>query len=889
MAKPVSRDARPFRFAGFDLVLLLLAVAGFAVFFLLLPPSMPDSTARYDLSESEAIDRGNIFLSNQGFAASNLEVEAHLRRNSTLLTQMQRTLGRSRTVEVLREEDRNILAGYHWSLEYSFSDPEEEGLLSGADQVFSVDLTMDGSVLSFDNFTGQMGVAGRRFGSATTAINKSALAAALKPDTSTVDETRSLLNGIADSTILSSVRFGFRLPGARAAGARARALTLLQENRPVLLDSTALDGIVRYHIDRTALSSVTWATDSLFVQQGSDGRVAQIRLVSESPVHEQNMRLSAEVTSTGSLQSLDLEYNPNAEEVTNLVMIVAFSRLGLYILIGAILVVVFFRRMYARVIDVKQAMIDSVLVGVTTGIFVAMTMAGFSVDMGNLPMWAELFWRFVSFSIAAGAIALFAFMVSGVTESVARETFAPRLRTLTLMRQGDFQNRPMGAALLRGTLLGGLILGLCTLALWWIPSLSLEHAAEFLSESSIRPMISVLLGTFSASYFISLIWLFGIGSILYRISPKPGIFVPLAALIAGLLQITPALFENGLESVFISVVVGAILAWGFLRFDILTVLTGMFIARLMWRLSEGFVVAGTSTWVDATLGTLFVLSVLILGFVGVLSRRTGKDIKEYVPEYVTEMAGQERVKRELELAHQVQASFLPRTMPRIEHLDIAGMCLPAQEVGGDYFDFIKLSDTRLAFVVGDVSGKGIHAAFFMTLVKGIIQTLSRQEKSPAELLRILNHLFCENAPSGTFISMIYGVVDVSDRSFTFARAGHNPAIMHRAGAPKAEVLCPAGMAIGFSDGDVFDANIEEKTVTLRNGDTLVFYTDGFSEAMNSSRDLYGDERLADKVGQVGSRSASAILRLLTEDVHHFIEGAGRADDMTMVVIKLGTS
>jgi sigma-B regulation protein RsbU (phosphoserine phosphatase) len=275
-----------------------------------------------------------------------------------------------------------------------------------------------------------------------------------------------------------------------------------------------------------------------------------------------------------------------------------------------------------------------------------------------------------------------------------------------------------------------------------------------------------------------------------------------------------------------------------------------------------------------------------LGVIGVLSKRSGGDVEQFLPEYITELAGQERVKRELEIAHQVQGSFLPRRMPQIAGLDIAGMCLPATEVGGDYFDFIKVGSTRLAFVVGDVSGKGIEAAFYMTFVKGVIQTLSKSIFSPAEVMRRTNSVFRENAPPGTFISMIYGVVDVETGMFTFSRAGHNPAILKRHNAPDALPLQPRGMAIGFTDGKVFDESIEEVAIQLHSGDSLVFYTDGFSEAMNSARELYGDERLVQKVAHVGNKSSGAILRSLTEDVHHFIESAGRSDDMTMVVIKM---
>jgi serine phosphatase RsbU (regulator of sigma subunit) len=141
-------------------------------------------------------------------------------------------------------------------------------------------------------------------------------------------------------------------------------------------------------------------------------------------------------------------------------------------------------------------------------------------------------------------------------------------------------------------------------------------------------------------------------------------------------------------------------------------------------------------------------------------------------------------------------------------------------------------------------------------------------------------------PRGTFISMIYGVLDVEARTFTFARAGHNPVILKRSPSQHSEFLQPAGMALGLVEGDQFASTIKEARLDLRMGDVLVFYTDGFSEAMNLDKDQYGDERLADKVSGFGQKSASAILHAVAEDVHHFVEGMGRHDDMTMLVLKL---
>ena len=286
---------------------------------------------------------------------------------------------------------------------------------------------------------------------------------------------------------------------------------------------------------------------------------------------------------------------------------------------------------------------------------------------------------------------------------------------------------------------------------------------------------------------------------------------------------------------------------------------------------------------DTLIAVLLVIGLLVLGVLGLVS---GQEEELYIPAYITELKSQERLQSELDIARQVQESFLPHRMPDMPGLDIAALCLPALEVGGDYYDFVDVGPGKLAIVVGDVSGKGTQAAFYMTLTKGIVQTLSRDGLSPAAVMRRLNRLFCANAPRGTFISMIYGVLDVEARTFIFARAGHNPLILKRSPNQESNLIKPAGMAIGFVTGPAFDETIEEQTINLGLADVLVFYTDGISEAMNQLKDLYGDDRLARKVEGVGRRPATEILHAIAEDVHDFVESADRHDDMTMIVVKL---
>src|SRR5690606_4425591 len=144
------------------------------------------------------------------------------------------------------------------------------------------------------------------------------------------------------------------------------------------------------------------------------------------------------------------------------------------------------------------------------------------------------------------------------------------------------------------------------------------------------------------------------------------------------------------------------------------------------------------------------------------------------PAFAKNITERQRLQRELEIARDVQMSFLPKSTPDFSGLDIASQCIPAHEVGGDYYDFVKLDKNRLGIIIGDVSGKGTEAAFYMTLTKGFLKALSRSSDSPAAVLSNMNELFYENVERGTFISMIYGIFDIEKNALKLARAGHNP-------------------------------------------------------------------------------------------------------------------
>ncbi len=879
-----TRKLDTFSLRGTDFVLLLVGILGLAAFALMMPRLHPDSAAVYSLTEDEAIDRANVFLASQGYSVDNLTPSARLMRDTDLLEQVQRVLGRTDATGFLASSAAAPIPAYYWNLTYRTRDPSAgpDDTFANFNTVFEIQLNLDGAVVGFRNESASFG-SGRLFGTARYTVNRSALASIVAADTGGVANTRSRLATLADTTLLGHVRFDLaRPPGERTPEIR---LQRLESGQMVLLDSADVRTLLSHHFDRTGLRNVTWRTDSLRTLAGTDGGMAEITLVSDPPIAGQTIVARATVTSTGNLARINLQFNPGTTDGFGmLASVMQFITVGAWILLVIIFIVVFFRRLMSRLVDVKSAMIDAVIVGTLIGGVAVMGSNQRFIGF-DWPLWADILVRIVLFSVTAGGVSLFVFMVSGVTDSLSRDRFPGKLRTLVLFRHGDLQNVPFGTMLIRGMLGGGALLGVAALGMYAFDALQPQIDDTLVTDAFARPVLGVVMAGFAMSWLSTVSLGMSFGVIAHRICDKAWCVIPIVTLGAIILDASPINFHMTVEGLAVSAGFGLLIGVLFHRYDLMTVLVALFTSHLLWQLKEGYLVGGIDTWVDLLLASLLLTSVLVFAFIALLGGRSGRDLKEYVPEYVTEMASQERVKREVEIAYQVQANFLPRTMPRIAGLDIAGMCLPANEVGGDYYDFIELDDQRVAFVVGDVSGKGIHASFYMTLVKGILQTLARLELPAAEVMRRLNHLFCINVPSGTFISMIYGILDVQTGSFSFARAGHNPAILRRASENSYKFLRPAGMAIGFSDGKVFDNGIEEMTVVLQPGDALVLYTDGFSEAMNSRRDLYGDERLADKVAQVGSKSASAILRLLTEDVHHFIEGMGRSDDMTMVVVK----
>jgi hypothetical protein len=335
----------------------------------------------------------------------------------------------------------------------------------------------------------------------------------------------------------------------------------------------------------------------------------------------------------------------------------------------------------------------------------------------------------------------------------------------------------------------------------------------------------------------------------------------------------------------INILIGILLNIILVKYDLLSTVLSFLLFKFFIKATElsFFTEAGLKNEWYILIGVCSIL--YFAGLVLVLRKDKFTDYDSITPKFVENITERQRLKKELDVARHVQMSFLPKENPNLKGIDIASICIPAFEVGGDYYDFIHLGKNKLGIIIGDVSGKGTQAAFYMTLTKGFLKAIAKSTDSPAEVLTKMNELFYENVERGRFISMIYAVVDLENKLIRIARAGHNPVIYHDA-AGNINLISPNGLALGLEKGDLFGKVITESEETIEVGKTFIFYTDGFTEAVNNRGDEYGLERMFEIAKSWNYASAKEIQDKMMEDVNKFIGKVRQHDDMTMVVLKI---
>jgi serine phosphatase RsbU (regulator of sigma subunit)/putative methionine-R-sulfoxide reductase with GAF domain len=246
-----------------------------------------------------------------------------------------------------------------------------------------------------------------------------------------------------------------------------------------------------------------------------------------------------------------------------------------------------------------------------------------------------------------------------------------------------------------------------------------------------------------------------------------------------------------------------------------------------------------------------------------------------------EMVVRERLETEVQLARQIQQTFIPEALPSHPSWEFSARWLTARQVGGDFYDVFELPDHRLGLFIADVADKGIPAALFMALTRTLVRAAVIETTSPAAALRRVNDLLVPDTRQGMFVTAVYAVLDLESGQLTYANAGHNPPLWLCSGQSEIRKLTRSGVALGA----VEQAPMSECTIHLEQGDFLLLYTDGLTEAFSPGGELFGENRLLDTLQLRDLNSADDLLGVVEDHLHEFIQTMPLGDDLTMLSLR----
>ncbi len=257
------------------------------------------------------------------------------------------------------------------------------------------------------------------------------------------------------------------------------------------------------------------------------------------------------------------------------------------------------------------------------------------------------------------------------------------------------------------------------------------------------------------------------------------------------------------------------------------------------------------------------------------------DLEGYIAELKRTTAEKERMLKELEIAKEIQESFLPDSTPKMEGFDIVVTSLPAMVVGGDFYDFIPINNEAWGIVVADVSGKGIPAAMYMALSRTLIRASAIGSLSPLDAIRQANALILEESRANMFVTLFYMILNSKTMRLMYVNAGHNPPIVMHEGDAGITLLKAQGTPLGVSKDLI--AGVDE--IGLKKGDVIALYTDGITEALNDKGEQFGMKRLTGVINENKSLLVSEIEKKVMADLRAFVGREPQFDDITLVMLK----
>lgn len=245
----------------------------------------------------------------------------------------------------------------------------------------------------------------------------------------------------------------------------------------------------------------------------------------------------------------------------------------------------------------------------------------------------------------------------------------------------------------------------------------------------------------------------------------------------------------------------------------------------------------------------------------------------------------ESIKGDLAVAREIQQAILPRIFPSFPEnageMDIAATMNAAKDVGGDFYDFFRIDDDKIGFVIADVSGKGIPAAIFMAVSRTLIRATGIRGVTPSECISYSNDLLAKESANNMFVTVFYGIYNIKTGEVTYTNAGHNPPYLIKAGGTIEQLPLSKDIVVGALD----DFQFSEETLQLEHGETLLLYTDGVTEAINVNDEEYGEKRLEETLKDVTQQNCQQIINTVKADVKTFAGEAEQSDDITLLAIK----
>lgn len=566
------------------------------------------------------------------------------------------------------------------------------------------------------------------------------------------------------------------------------------------------------------------------------------------------------------------EYKKNETDVYEIAATIIFT---LLIIISVL--VVGFKRFRAFEVGFKLA--------IAFGIFVLISF----IAKESLESFDTFEWTLVlglglgGLFIAGAGVILWA-----VSETIFREIWNQKFLSLDLIYHRKILHSSVGK-----TIINSISFGLGLTAVFFVLLYAISYYSNviftgdnFTSQSHITanlPLLNIFFGVFNGYGILAVSFFMFLTAAIKRYINNDIILVLVSGLTWALLihsNVNP--LTAGLP---INLVVGILLSLILIKYDLLSTLLSFLLFKFFIKATEFSFLTENSLRNEWYIILAICFILIVFGIILVLRKDKFTDYDSITPKFVENITERQRLKKELDVARHVQMSFLPKENPTLKGIDIASICIPAFEVGGDYYDFIQLGKNKLGIIIGDVSGKGTQAAFYMTLTKGFLKAIAKHTDSPAEVLTKMNELFYENVERGRFISMIYAVIDLETRLIRIARAGHNPVIYHDAEG-KVNLISPNGLALGLEKGELFSKVISESEQKIESGKTFIFYTDGFTEAVNRKGEEYSLDRMIEIAKSWNYSSASEIQEKMMADVNKFIGKAQQHDDMTMVILKI---